>query len=337
MEDYIKTLLTNTFRLKERFAELGALIAAPEIIADNRLYLRLVLEHSGIEEAAKLRAELEACVCEAEGLRTAIEESHSAEYKKLLVAEIDKLEAEAEALAEKLRDALKPAEAEGSILLELKASDNGASSEFCRRLVDFYISSVQINGWHIEEKSLNGTPSKIKSASYLITGFGVYNAIRRETGIHRLEEAGKTASVIVAILKFAPYTHTDIDEKDIRIDIFHSGGAGGQNINKVETAVRITHIPTGIAVTCQDERSQLKNRDKAKKTLEERLDGYYKKLADDELKHERKEMFAAAQRNDRMRIYDFLSGKITDCRTGVSITVNEAEQGKLLMLTENCF
>ena len=334
----VTILLQTTSGLSRRYRELNTLIAAPEIIADNRLYRRLVLERAELEDAALCREELKKKVSELTILET--ENDKDNEMQKLLLAEIEQLRAQINTLAERLNLLIKPTDTEDNALVEIKAENGDAQARFGEELVKMYRAAAFANGWAIEEETLsNTTGDGIKKATLLFSGMGAYNRFAFENGIHRASGLtnGKYsfAQATVVVLRYLPYTPQEIAEKDLRIDLYHSGGAGGQNVNKVETAVRITHIPTGITAACQDERSQLKNKKRALDILGKKLEVYYKKQKEVALSRERKEKLAEARRNDKMRTYDYITGEITDHRTGNTIKLSEAEDGALLSLTDN--
>lgn len=331
-------LLKTTAGIQKRFEELERLIAAPEIIADNNLYRRLVLERASLEEAALCRKELEQAVYELETLK--IPSTNDAELKNLINAEIKRLKATIGELSQNLKGLVaEMIKAEGSVTLEIRG-EGEAAALFAARLLGFYRALADCRGYIIGEQRLFAESSEgAKGGAITLSGAGAYEALKYENGIHKA--VGINAGATVIALKSEPRKSVEISDKDLRIDLFHSGGAGGQNVNKVETAVRITHLPTGVVVTCQDERSQLKNKERALETLRERLEELNKKQSEVSYAKRKKEALSAAKKAGRIRIYDFSCGIITDSRSGISITVEDAERGGIadlcghLPLTDN--
>lgn len=264
MEETEKLLL-QTEKTAERSAVLERMIAAPEIIADNRYWRKLVAEKEALSGILCLREKLFAVNKERTECVEQLSLEKDGEIKKMLLSEIATLVEEEENLRLDLSRALATKQGEENAVLELVPGGN-KGNDFCDILRDVLIRRAERTG-------LGVNVNKDKGAILLyIAGAGAYAYAQGETGVHKFLTDEGTFTVTATALPLRKKEDFSLPEKDLRIDLFHSGGAGGQNINKVETAVRITHVPTGIVVTCQDERSQLMNKRRALETLKKRLE-----------------------------------------------------------------
>jgi peptide chain release factor 1 len=326
MNEKLLLLLEKTLPLQKRAEELDAWIASPEIIADNRLYRRLAWERAELADIAECRRALEKTV---EQLQTIAfsRQSAEAELLVLLLEEEKTLLKHADYLADTLSSLLKQKNDGKQVVLEILSEDNGSTSlQFCGELAKMYVSYAGLNGWDIQETSSLPAADGYKRITFLVSGSGAWTSLQEENGLHRatgLDGGKRSALACVVTVLYSPYIPSVPSEKDIRTDIFRSSGAGGQNVNKVETAVRMTHLPTGIAVTCQDERSQLKNRERAYRHLLERVDAFYRKENDTAFEKEKKRRAAEARTGANMRIYDYLLDRVTSQRTGISAPLRQ--------------
>jgi len=332
MDENVKNLILVAAKPKhDRAAELDEMLVAPEISADVRLYLSLSKERNELsavydayEKHLKISKEL---------LILKKLSPESPEERCLLDEELARLENLAEESLEALKVAVIPAsDLDGRrAIMELMAEDSG-SGVFLACLIRAYRNFFDRIGIQYDVLEYDGDSEDFSTYTMLeIDDEGGYGFLRRECGIHRAIYGKKgTAKVKVVVLPQENPQDVVINEKDVRIDLFHSSGAGGQNINKVETAVRITHLPTGIAVTCQNERSQLQNRAKAWEILRARLGEYERARLDDK---NRKLKKLAKSGTEVIRTYDFTIGAVTD-KSGASIALDRALEGKLETLFE---
>ncbi len=269
-------LIEKTEKTEERYLVLERMIAAPEIIADNRYWRKLLLEKEGYEDVVRLRRELVRIKKEYDACKINFEKEKDDELKKAFLEELVALSAEGERLCARLEEILAEKSGQDCVVLELRPGGNKALS-FCEMLQTIFRNFAARIGLEVQSRS----------DTLLFTGTGAGARLREENGVHKLI-GEETVTVTVTMMPYRPQTESEIDEKDLKIDLFHSGGAGGQNINKVETAIRITHLPTGIVVTCQDERSQLQNKRKALERLKNRLAQRHARLWEEERERLRK-------------------------------------------------
>lgn len=338
MDDFTARLLKYTEKVKERFDELTELISAPEIIADNRYFRRLAAERTAVEGIVEVREEIlktdtEYCKCLAEL------EGADGSLKEMLLSEISVLEKRMESLSETLRGILSPkTDNDGKdAVLEIRAIDGEEGGAFAFEIYQQYQKYAEKNKFIFDTKDIFWAgANRLKYAAVLVSGEGAYGALAYESGMYKAvyprgRVQKKAASVSVKVTPEAEEISVDINEKDIRIDLFHSGGAGGQNVNKVESAVRVTHLPTGITAVCQDERSQLKNKERAMNTLRLRLNEHYEKqrLLSEE-KNAPQEKF---KKNKIIRTYNYAEGTVTDHRVELTLPLEQVIGGGLSAFT----
>ena len=257
-------------------------------------------------------------------------------FKRLAKEELADARALREELITKIRLLLLPKDPndQKNVIFEIRSGVGGEESAlFASDLYRMYAMYAEQRGWKIEIANVNETElGGIKEIDFIIEGEGAYSRLKYESGVHRVQRVPETESqgrihtsaATVVVMPEVEDVEVDINENDIRIDIFRSGGAGGQNVNKVSSAIRMTHIPTGIVVQCQDERSQLKNKEKAMRILKSRLFDLYQSKQNAELANTRKSMVGSGDRSERVRTYNFPQNRVTDHR--ITLTLYKLEQ-----------
>ena len=330
MENESKELLIKTEKSKVRFDELTDLISRPEIIADNKEWKKLVKERSSLEELANAHEELKKSINDLENCENDLKNEKDAEMKALFESEIQRLNEQIDKIVENIKILLLPKDEndDSNAIVEIRSAAGGEESAlFCLELCRMYSHYAEKKHWKVEYIDMSETEiGGIKEATLMIKGKGAYARIKYESGVHRVQRVPETESqgrihtstATVAVLPEVEDIDIEISDKDLRIDVYHSGGAGGQNVNKVETAIRITYLPLNIVVTCQDERSQLKNKEKAMNILKAKLYDYYEEQRNNEYDQNRKNQVGRGNRNERIRTYNYPQGRVTDHRTNLS-------------------
>ncbi|GMU96083.1 MAG: peptide chain release factor 1 [Ignavibacterium album] len=334
-------------KVKQRYDQINQLFSDPEYINNPEKMIALNKEKSEIEDVVHVYEKYVKILKDIEGNKEIINNSTEKELVDMAYAEMDELNAEREKLEEEIKVLLLPKDPndDKNVIMEIRAGTGGEEAAlFANDLFRMYTRYAEMRGWKYEIIDLNETGlGGIKEVILSVSGDNVYGDLKYESGVHRVqrvpetEASGRvhTSAASVAVLPEVEDVEVEINPNNLKIDIFRAGGAGGQNVNKVETAVRITHLPTGIVVQCQDERSQLKNRQKAMKVLKARLYDIEMRKQMEQISAQRKSQVRSGDRSEKIRTYNFPQNRVTDHRIGLTLyNLSNIMEGQLDDLIE---
>lgn len=332
--------------IEERYDALERDLGNPDIINNQQVYQKYLKEHSTLSPIVETFRRYKAIQEEIEGNKSLLDDPDP-EIRKLAKEEIDSLRHTLEQLERELKILLLPKDPndEKNILLEIRAGTGGEEAAlFAADLFRMYSRYAESKGWKTEIMSQHPTGiGGFKEIIILIEGKKVYSRLKFEGGVHRVQRVPETeaqgrihtSAVTVAILPEAEEIDVQIDPEDLRIDVYRASGHGGQHVNTTDSAVRITHLPTGLVVTCQDEKSQHKNKAKAMKVLRSRLYELQQAEQHSKISEERRNMVGSGDRSERIRTYNFPQGRVTDHRIGLTLyKLEDILQGNLDMIID---
>ncbi len=318
-------------KIEQRFQEIDRAMAQPGVVSDPKRLQSLAQERASIENLVNIYREYRATAKSLEETRAMRNDRLDGEMVALVEEEVKNLGARLEQLRQDLKQALLPKDPsdEKDIIMEIRAGTGGDEAAlFAADLFRMYSRYAQPKGWKIDIISTSESGAGgFKEIVFEIKGRGAFSRLKYERGVHRVqrvpvtEASGRihTSTATVAVLPKAEEVDVAINPNDLRIDIYHSGGAGGQNVNKVATAVRVTHLPTGIVVACQDERSQLQNKLRAMSVLRARFLDMEQRKQGDKITEERRAQVGTGERAEKIRTYNFPQDRISDHRIGLTL------------------
>ena len=325
-------MFENLSVFENRYEELNMKLYDPAVAADRNLYRDLMKEHKEIEPIVEKYRALKKAEASLEDAEAILNDSEAdKELRQMASDEMSAAKSDIESISEELKILLLPRDPndDRSVIVEIRGGAGGEEAAlFAHSLYRMYNMYAEKRGWKTEIVSLNETElGGFKEVSFTIDGDGAYSRLKFESGVHRVQRVPETetqgrihtSTATVAVLPEADEVELEIDPKDLKIDTFRSSGAGGQHINKTSSAIRVTHLPTGTVVECQDERSQYKNKDKALRVLRARLLDAKVAAQNAEIAANRKSQVGTGDRSERIRTYNYPQLRVTDHRIGLTI------------------